>query len=142
MYQPFPCYPSFSSFFVNQCHRSVTWNLFKKPFFPAIQLLDETFARDKTPFGVPLLFLMHLCIRLVKVFHVWLVQNCPIYNTNRFVLQILGKVVKRNNSSGSYIFKWCLVQISLLPFKKVPFFKRASWASSLIYALFYEGALF
>ena len=52
------------------------------------------------------------------------------------------KVVKRNNSSGSYIFKWCLVQISLLPFKKVPFFKRASWASSLIYALFYEGALF
>ena len=68
MYQPFPCYPFFSSFFVNQCHRSVTWNLFKKPFFPAIQLLDETFARDKTPFGVPLSFLMHLCIRLVKFF--------------------------------------------------------------------------
>ena len=90
MYQPFPCYPSFSSFFVNQCHRSVTWNLFKKPFFPAIQLLDQTFARDKNPFGVPLLFLMHLCIRLVKVFHVWLVQNCPIYNTYRFVLQELG----------------------------------------------------
>ena len=89
MYQPFPCYPSFSSFFVNQCHRSVTWNLFKKPFFLLFQLLDETFARDKTPFGVPLLFLMHLCIRLVKVFHVWLVQNCPIYNTYRFVLQEL-----------------------------------------------------
>ena len=57
---------------------------------------------------------------------------------NRFVLQILGKVVKRNNRSGSYIFNGCSVQISLLPSKRVPFFKRASWASSLIYALFYE----
>ena len=63
----------------------------------------------------------------------------------RFVIQEIGKdveVVKRNNRSGSYIFNGCSVQISLLPSKKVPFFKRASWASSLIYALFYEGALF
>ena len=52
------------------------------------------------------------------------------------------KVVKRNNRSGSYIFNWCSVQITLLPSKKVSFYKRASWASSLIYALFYEGALF
>ena len=52
------------------------------------------------------------------------------------------KVVKRNNRSRSYIFNGCSVQISLLPSMKVSFFKRASWASSLIYALFYEGALF
>ena len=52
------------------------------------------------------------------------------------------KVEKRNNRSGSYIINGCSVQIPLLPSKKVPFFKRASWASSLIYALFYEGALF
>ena len=44
----------------------------------------------------------------------------------------LWKVVKRNNRSGSYIFNGCSVQIPLLPSKKVPFFKRASWASSLI----------
>ena len=50
----------------------------------------------------------------------------------------LWKVVKRNNRSGSYIFKWCLVQIPLLPSKKVSFYKRASWASSLVYALVYE----
>ena len=54
----------------------------------------------------------------------------------------LWKVVRRNNRSGSNIFNRCSVQIPLLPSKKVPFFKRASWASSLIYALFYEGALF
>ena len=52
------------------------------------------------------------------------------------------KVVERNNCSGSYIFNGCSVQIPLLTSKKVPFFKRASWASSLIYTLFYEGALF
>jgi hypothetical protein len=61
---------------------------------------------------------------------------------NRFVLQILGKVVKRNNRSGSYIFNGCSVHISILPSKRMCLFKRASWASSLIYALFYEGAIF
>ena len=62
----------------------------------------------------------------------------PIYNINRFVLQVSGKVVKRKILSGSYIFNGCSVQIPLLPSMKVSFFKRASWASSLIYALFYE----
>ena len=52
------------------------------------------------------------------------------------------EVVKRNNRSEIYTFNGCSVQIPLLLSKKVPFFKRASWASSLIYALFYEGALF
>ena len=49
---------------------------------------------------------------------------------------------ERNNRFEIYTFNGCSVQIPLLPSKKVPFFKRASWASSLIYALFYEGALF
>jgi len=54
----------------------------------------------------------------------------------------LWKIVKRENRSERYIFNGCSVQISLIPSKRVPCFKRASWASSLIYALFYEGALF
>ena len=54
----------------------------------------------------------------------------------------LWKIDKSNNLSGSNIFNRCSVQISLLPSMKVSFFKWASWASSLIYALFYEGALF
>ena len=44
----------------------------------------------------------------------------------------LWKIDKRKNLSGSYIFNGCSVQIPLLPSKRVPFFKRASWASSLI----------
>ena len=62
-----------------------------------------------------------------------------------FVLQEIGKdleVVKRNNRSGSYIFNGCSVQIPLLPSTKAPLFKRASWVPSLIYDLFFEGALF
>ena len=54
----------------------------------------------------------------------------------------LWMIVKRKNRSEIYTFNGCSVQIPLLPSKKVPFYKRASWASSLIYALFYEGALF
>ena len=46
--------------------------------------------------------------------------------------------MKRKILSGSYIFNGCSVQIPLLPSKKLSFIKRVSWASSLIYALFYE----
>ena len=74
----------------------------------------------------------------------WRVSDCEelVGSNHRRCGGRLWKVVKRNNRSGSYIFNGCSVQIPLLPSKKVPFFKRASWASSLIYALFYEGALF
>ena len=60
---------------------------------------------------------MYDCEELVGIIH----KRCGI----RF-----WKVVKRNNRSGSYIFNGCSVQIPLLPSKRVPFFKRASWASS------------
>ena len=71
---------------------------------------------------------------------VFLSKGKPVNNFAGNLL--ICRVLKRNYCSGSYVFNRCSVQISLLPSKRMPLFKRASWASSLIYALFYEGALF
>ena len=64
MYNSFPSYPSFSSFFVSYWHRSGTRNLFKLFwFFLILKCCLRLFAGEKSPLGARLLFLMHLCIR-------------------------------------------------------------------------------